>query len=204
MRYVVLALFLFSFTSCQRYYHHIIESDYSYDGRFNRYKTFKFVANSQFAGDEELQSYIEKYLNQNLEFWGYKEKDRNPSLLIFYNLYLEDVDFKGFTQPDFEQWVTQNFGDDIIDREQMEKIYLENRERIRRDNEVYNQHRYNLKDGTILITFYDPKKSKTVWQGYASGVLDTSQGPGFENERIIRHIVSRILHKYRVLSLSNS
>lgn len=192
-------------TGCSRYYDHIIESDYSYDGKFNRYRSYTYAANPNFGGSEDHKLLIEEYLSQNLEFWGYKYDSKKPGLIVFYNLFLEDLNFKGYAQPEFEEWIRQNFDDDILFREDLSaEEEKERRKILQRREEKYDALRYSLKDGTLLISFYDPKRRQTVWQGYASGVLSTNNGINFDNDRIIRHIVGRIMHKYRILALKNS
>ncbi len=192
-------LFVVMMSGCSTYYNHVIESDYSYDGAFNRYKTFDFVAKKDFEGSVEQKASIEKYLGRNLETWGYKQKDRKPNLIVFYNLYLEDMKFTGYKQPDFENWIRWNFSKKILAQPDslmsMDK-YLSERKYYGLDS--YDKAHYNLKEGTLLISLFDRRKNKTIWQGYASGVLGTDE---FKNDRIIRHIVSRVMDQYRVLAV---
>ncbi len=202
MSRLVLLVFIISLLSCNTYYNHVIEADYSYDGSFNRYKTFDFVKKDEFEGTDEQKQAIEKYLVQNLEAWGYRQRDRKPNLIVFYNLYFEDMKFQGYRQPDFENWVKWNFNNKIIADKMDTTLTMDDyfSERIYSEDESYDKIRYDLKEGTLLISLYDRRKDKTIWQGYASGVLGSDE---FKNERIIRHIVSRVMDKYRVLAVGS-
>ncbi len=197
--YLLFAVVLLS--GCSKYYNHVIESDYSYDGSFNRYKTYDFVVKADFEGTPDQKEAIEKYLSQNLELWGYSRKERKPNLVVFYNLYFEDLEFQGYRQPDFETWVKWNFSNKIIAAKEDSLLTVEdylNDKSTTGDSENYDKIKYNLKEGTLLISLYDRRKDKTIWQGYASGVLGSDE---FKNDRIIRHIVSRVMDKYRVLAV---
>ena len=202
--FVLAAAVVLVFSGCSTYYNHIIESDYSYEGNFNRYKTFNFVAKEDFEGTDRQREAIEKYLNKNLELWGYKRKEKKPNLVVFYNLYMEDLRFTGYRQPDFENWVKWNFSNKLIATQEDSLVqiddYLGERRGSYYRSENYDQIKYQLKEGTLLISLYDRRKNKTIWQGYASGVLGEDE---FRNDRIIRHIVSRIMDKYRVLAVGS-
>ncbi len=197
-------VFAIVFSGCSNYYNHIIESDYSYDGSFNRYKTFDFVAKSDFEGTQSQKESIEKYLNKNLEIWGYKRKIKKPNLVVFYNLYFDDLRFTGYRQPDFKNWIKWNFSNRLIATQEDSVMnfdeYLGNKSGSYYRSENYDQIKYQLREGTLLISLYDRRKNQTIWQGYASGVLGEDE---FKNDRIIRHIVSRIMDKYRVLAVGS-
>ncbi|MFY0688875.1 MAG: DUF4136 domain-containing protein [Cyclobacteriaceae bacterium] len=201
--YLMFAVF-FLF-GCNKYYSHVIEADYSYDGNFNRYKTYDFAINANFDGTEFHKELIEKYLAQNLSSWGYKRKIKKPNLVIFYSLYTEDLRFQGYDQPSFENWLKWNFPNGIVAESESEDSvfnvsdYLkDNNSSSARGNANYASKKYQLKEGTLLISLYDRRMDKTIWQGYASGVIGNEQ---FDNDRFIRHIVMRIMDKYRVLAV---
>jgi len=186
--------------SCNTYYNHIIESDYSYDGRFNKYDTFSFINNPNFSGTPEHKQQIEKFLTERLEYWGYKHVEKNPSLLINYNLFLEDGKFKGFTQPDFEYWIKSNYRENLYAPE--DTLYAGIEKKDYSGDEDYNAIRYEMKDGTLFISMFDSKKKKSIWQGYASGVFYNENN--INNERVMRHLVSRIMYEFRILAFKNS
>lgn len=200
-QFLLLLLIAFSF-SCSNYYDHIIESDYSYQGTFNRYKTFDFAAREGFEGTELQKQAIEKFLETNMEQLGYNRKKNKPNLIIFYNLYYEDLSFQGYKQPNFENWLKWNFSKKIIAKKQDSLVAVDDylSQKNNNQDEDYNRIRYTLQEGTLLISMYDRRKNNTIWQGYASGIIGEDE---FQNERIIRHIVSRIMDKYRVLAVGS-
>jgi hypothetical protein len=54
-----------------------------------------------------------------------------------------------------------------------------------------------MHEGTLLVVFYDRKRKKTVWQGYASGVFSR------RDDRADRHIkaaTSKIFNEFRLLA----
>jgi hypothetical protein len=163
------------------------------------------VASENFQGTEEQKKSIETYLTKNLEMWGYRQKEKRPNLVVFYNLYFDDIQFQGYRQPDFENWVKWNFSNKLISEDTdslmtIDDYFADDKAGTYYRQEGYDKIRYNLKEGTLLISLYDRRKDETIWQGYASGVLSNDE---FKNDRIIRHIVSRIMYKYRVLAVGN-
>ena len=61
----------------------MVQSDYSYDARFHRYKSFKFASNSNFKGSEADKDLFEKYVGSVLSAWGYRPRDKKPDLYVF-------------------------------------------------------------------------------------------------------------------------
>lgn len=190
-------------SSCAAYYNHVIESDYSYEGNFNKYKSFDFVVGGKFEGNEQQQQVIEKFMKQRLESWGYRYEEDKPGIVVFYNLYYDSFNFQTYKQPDFESWVTWNFPNAEeqlkLKTEMSREEYLKYKRRAKYETEVYQKVPYKMQEGTVLISFYDPKKNTTIWQGYATGLLPDEE---LANERILQHIVTQILDEYRVLAYS--
>lgn len=205
MRNIFILLCVVLFSSCGKYYGHLIESDYSFDGNFGNYHSYNFIADKNFEGSELHQELIEKYLGQSLDKWGYEQKAKKPSLLIFYKLYYEDFEMKGYNQPNFEAWVQENFSTKLIGKASSGEASADSTitafdptsEGGVAKTVGYDPRLCELREGTLLISFYDRKKKKTVWQGYASGIFGNDR---FDNNRFVRHIVYRIMDKYRVLA----
>ena len=207
MRKICLILCVGLLAGCGNYYGHVIESDYSFDGSFGHYDSYNFIADKNFEGTDTHKELIETYLQQTLNTWGYEYRQKKPNLLIFYKLYYDDFQMKGYSQPDFEQWVNQKYSGKLIaDSYQSEtdgdstittfNPYSEGGS-WDTENAQYNPVLCDLREGTLLISFYDRRKRKTVWQGYASGIFGNDR---FDNNRFVRHIVFRIMDKYRVLA----
>lgn len=156
--------------SCAGYKELPIEYDYSYKGQFKRYRTFDMIRTS--LDDPTMDNpVIENYIIARMKFLGYRQSDRRPHLLIAYKLFHDSLQFRGYIQPDIEEWV---------------KTMNENLE--------YDPKNFNLKTGTLLIQFYDRRQNRTIWQGYAT----TLYGPiDYSNNRHLRNAVISILDKYR-------
>ena len=61
MRVFIITLTLFAIcTGCASYYERIIESDYSFSGKFNRYDSFDFMVNVNAGVDGEQKALVEK------------------------------------------------------------------------------------------------------------------------------------------------
>ncbi len=199
-------------SGCGNYYGHVIESDYSFDGNFGRYDSFDFIADGNFEGSELHQDLIEKYLQQTLVNWGYAQKKKRPSLLIFYKLYYDDFQMKGYQQPNFENWVSQRYSGNVVASTIAAEEAASDSTISSFDpysevgswntaDATYDPVLCDLREGTLLISFYDRKLKKTIWQGYASGIFGNDR---FDNNRFVRHIVFRIMDKYRVLADSRA
>lgn len=208
MRNILLLIFVALFSACGNYYGHVIESDYSFDGDFGQYDSYNFIADGNFEGSELHKELIEQFLGQTLDSWGYEQRTRRPNLLIFYKLYYDDFKMKAYSQPDFEHWVNQKYsgnlmGNSIADAGTEEDSTISNFDPYSEsgsynvEDAQYNPVLCDLREGTLLVSFYDRRKKKTVWQGYASGIFGNDR---FDNNRFVRHIVFRILDKYRVLA----
>lgn len=60
--------------------------------------------------------------------------------------------------------------------------------------EISDTTSYDVKAGTLLISFVDRKLSKVVWQGFASGLIDNDK---FIKEKgTIREAVNMIIDEY--------
>ncbi|WP_436514458.1 DUF4136 domain-containing protein [Ekhidna sp. To15] len=201
MKALVFGIVCFLICSCSRY-DYVVESDYSYSGKFNRYKTFGFGTNQGFAGDSEDKVILEKSVRKVLQAWGYKYNEKKPDLVVVYTIFFDDVNLKGFSQPQFQTWLTQNFisGKVLIRKDSLDEQNSDYRSSVSL-REEYNEKEYDLKEGTILVSFYDRKRKGTVWQGYASGVFSADEQ---KNERIMRSAVIQILDEYKLVAFKSN
>lgn len=194
-----------SLSACTSY-DYVVHSDYSYDGNFDRYKSFAFVSNLNFGGSEVEKETIERYLSGTLKAWGYELTDRRPGLMIFYSVYYEDLTFRGFNQPEFQHWIRSNYSDKevVFKRDTLPDGTIEealSTEGRSHSDETYDKVNYDFREGTLLISMLDRKKRKVIWQGYASGIF----GPDSQkNERILRSAIGKILDEYRLLAFDAS
>ncbi|MEP1034064.1 DUF4136 domain-containing protein [Ekhidna sp.] len=187
-------------SSCSRY-DYVVESDYSYDGKFNRYNSFGFGTNQSFSGGTEDKVVLEKSLKKVLQAWGYRYNEKKPDLVVVYTIFFDDVNLRGFSQPQFQTWLTQNF---ISGKVLIRKDSLGENSNYRSTTSIkeeYKEKEYDLKKGTILVSFYDRKRKGTVWQGYASGIFSSDE---YANERIMRSAVIQILDEYKLIAFKSN
>jgi hypothetical protein len=171
---IILAIALIV-SGCFSYREYPVEYDYSYHGKFNRYKSYAFLENASPVVDTMVsKEIIEKVIRDRLSVQGYKYKDEKPNLLVSYKIYYDSLSFRGYDQPGIEDWVKYS-----------------------RSDEKYDKHDYRLKKGTLLIQLYDRKQDKSVWQGYATGVYGNIY---FNNERQLKIAVRSILDRYKFLA----
>lgn len=199
MRYLSITTITFLLFSCSSY-DYVVESDYSYNGSFHRYKSFDFADNSNFSGSDEERALIEKYLGSTLGSWGYNRNSKKPSLVIFYTLYYDDLDFQGYNQPEFQTWMKSNYpGVELT--EEVDSLYDRSTRWAYDEDENYTRKMYALQEGTLLISLFDRRKKETVWQGYASGIFNNDTE---NNKRVLRSAVIQILDKYQVVAFQSS
>lgn len=153
---------------------YVVESDYSYGGTFKKYKTFAFMQEAGVVKDStELKEYVQRSIKRRMELQGYRFNDKRADILVSYKIFRDDFKFEGYNQPDLVQWL------------------------IREDpEEEYDPIKYNMYKGTLLVIFWDRKKDKVVWQGYAS----TMFGSPYTNDKYIKWAVRSIFDQYRVFA----
>ncbi|GEM_PF-385299 len=184
---------------------YVVESDYSYSGTFHKYKSFAFGTNEGFDGSEEEKELVEKYIGNVLTAWGYQVDDRRPDIYVFYSIYYDDFRYKGYHQPELQHWIYHNHPEyiEVLMENESETDSLEilNKKSSRMSmREQYESVTYDLREGTMLIALMDRKKKKTIWQGYASGILGPDQA---KNQRVLRSAIIRILDEFKLLSYSS-
>lgn len=176
MNKLILLVFALSIlTGCYSYREYPVEYDYSYHGKFKKYKSFAFLQNSASLRDSTVShEVIENIIKSRLQTQGYNYKLEKPNLLVSYKIYYDSLNFRGYDQPDIETWV-----------------------KYEKDTEDYHPRKYDLRKGTLLIQLYDRKQERSVWQGYATGVYGNIY---FNNERQLKIAVRSILDRYQFLA----
>ncbi|MEX2594916.1 MAG: DUF4136 domain-containing protein [Anditalea sp.] len=140
----------------------IAEYDYSYRGNFKRYQTFGFVEETG-KDPSSSQPVVEKTIVSRLGSQGFRQKDNNPDMLITYKLFFDQVKYRGYVQPDFDNWLQKK---GVVVAE-VEEDTTDNRE----EGEDYNKVKYNENEG-MLVVFVIDKRGNTIWQGYTSAHFD--------------------------------
>lgn len=177
----LLLLFAVSLSGCLNLRLHKTGSDYSYNGAFNKYKTFSFISDDSFQDSvtKENAKVLKKYIRQRLELQGYEYSERKPDLLVSFFLYYNDLNMKGYDQEQLEVWLVKNNEPLPEDSE----------------HEKYRPVKLYMSEGTLLVTLLDQRKHNAVWQGYASGVLANKDQ---ESTAYLNRAVRSIFDQYRV------
>jgi hypothetical protein len=155
-----------------------VESEKALNHDFNKYKTFDFAsmvdndleAGFYFVNDIVLRNEIREVLGEALMSRGYSLKDSNPDLVINFRVFDQETTLKGF----------EGYG----------RTYWGN-EKVRQLSDTAS---YNVKPGTLLISFADKKTSRIVFQGFASGLIEGNKF--IKDEVKIREAVRMILEEY--------
>jgi hypothetical protein len=157
--------------SCLGYKELPVEYDYSYKGNFKKYRTFDIMRPAGPPDSSMTNEVIEKSIIARMKFLGYRQASNKPHLIVGFKMFNDSLKFNGYNQPDIEEWVKSQ-------KEDLE----------------YDQQKFTLQTGTLLIQFYDRRQNRSIWQGYATtqyGSID------FNNSRHLRNAVISILDKYR-------
>lgn len=166
----------FVLMSCLGSRDYVVESDYSYYGKFKRYKTYSFITQQKFNYDTLVPDILLRdAIKYRMSLLGYKESYEDPNILIAYKIFFNDFKFNGYIQPELEEW---------LEKEGVVK-------------ETFDPVKYKLKQGTLLILFVDRKQQKAVWQGYNSGLIDPAT---LDDERYVKGTVRTIFDKYKVFA----
>lgn len=175
-----LFLFLVSLllSSCILEKDYVVESDYSYMGKFKKYKSFGFMVDNLPTSDSTaiLRQTIESAIRYRMELQGYKFSENESNILISYKVFYRDMKYRGYHQPDIDYWV----------------------KREDENEEKYNPIKYTLREGTLVVSFFDSKQRTTIWQGYASGLFGNSEAVA--NQRHIKRAIRTIFDQYRFLA----
>lgn len=164
-------LVLLLFASCLGYKELPVEYDYSYRGNFKKYRTFDIMKPAGVNDSTMINDVIEKSIISRMKFLGYRQTSHRPHLIIGFKMFADSLKFNGYNQPDIEEWI-----------------------KSQKEDLKYEQQKFYLRTGTLLIQFYDRRQNRSIWQGYAT----TSYGSiDFNNNRHLRNAVISILDKYR-------
>ena len=178
MNAFIMLLVLAGMTSCFGSRDYVVESDYSYSGNFKKYKTYTFFNYYKYAEDSLIpDDMIKDAIHYRMSLLGYKQDDENPNILVGYKIYFHNFNFKGYEQPEMEEWLDNKNRDDV--------------------KEVYDPVKYKLLEGTLFIFLVDKKKNKAIWQGYNSGLINPAE---IDNERFVKGTVRTIFDKYRIFA----
>ncbi len=191
------------FTSCASA-DYIVESDYSYEAKFHKYKTYDFAIVNGFDRSTAEAELIKKYVGNILTSWGYKQNSKKPDSYIYYALFFDDLQMIGYNQQELRHWsgLYKWYRQEIDEKDSLpsftgNQMASENEDVSDDDN--YMPLTKKMGEGTLLISFFDRKKARNVWQGYASGYFGKD---GIKSERVLRSAVIRVMDEFRLPSAS--
>ncbi|MBL7856920.1 MAG: DUF4136 domain-containing protein [Cyclobacteriaceae bacterium] len=164
-------LMLILLASCLGYKELPVEYDYSYKGNFKKYRTFDMMKPAGLQDPSMTNEVIERSIIARMKFLGYKQVENKPHLIIGFKMFNDSLRFNGYVQPEIEDWV----------KGQKEEL-------------TYDQQKFDLKTGTLLIQFFDRRQNRSIWQGYATTMYGSID---FNNDRQLKNAVISILDKYR-------
>lgn len=190
--HLLFAVMLLLLGGCLSQKDFITDSDYSYGGKFKKYKTYSFMSSPE---NDTLyhREILEKTISSRMGAQGYFKQSKKPDLLVMYKIFYDNFSFRGYNQPNFEAWVYNassteqeetSKGDDFFEDEEVK-------------GEEYRVSNYEMNDGTLLVVFFDRKKKQTVWQGYASGVFSKDNKDSRKN---IKVATSKIFNEFRLIA----
>jgi hypothetical protein len=171
----LLLLFLSSGLSSCLFQEVLVESDYSYRGNFDTYKTYNFLGNelqplpNGFPADE-----LKEAIKKRMDLMGYRYSETMPDLLVSYQLFEGELTFRGYSQ-------------------KAENEFMAMRKRDQ-EHEKYKPVNYNLDKGTLLVLLFDRHNDASVWQGYASGVFNSET---LADSRFVNYTVRSIFDRFR-------
>jgi hypothetical protein len=166
-------LILFSLSACTK--RAFIDNDYSYQGLFTEYSSFNFMDCPAQLDSMVQCSDLQESIRRQMVSRGFKQV-ADPDLLVTYTIFRNDLRFKGFQQPQIEQWVNvQN-----------------------EDQATYKSMTYRLNEGTLLVSLIDTKTYGVIWQGYASKLINDPN----VKKNYYKNIIRSIFDQYPLMSAS--
>ncbi len=181
----------------------VLDSDYSYKGRFNRYRTFSFMADES-TDAFDCNPIVQKVIQSRLGAMGYQREEASPDLLITYKFFYDKVDFLVYNQPDFNQWVESTYGAQLARGNPDSIALVADTKKVKEpedsslpESQGYDPIKTPMLEGMIFLSFYDTRRNEHVWSGYMSGVFrDTNS----DNEVFLKSSIGKIMDEYKVLA----
>jgi hypothetical protein len=136
-----------------------------FDKTFNWYSENEdsLSLESYYLHDAQLKSDLTKAIAEELQNLGYLKNQINPSLLVRFYVFDSPLRLYGFDRFNSSQ-----------------KNLLGNSDTAEKSN-------YNVDPGTLLISFVHPVTNKIMWEGFASGLIDShaiKKNPLMVNEAV--------------------
>lgn len=129
--------------------------------------------NSEYLNDIKLRCMLESAIVEELQTLGYTLNQNKPAILVEFNV----LD-KPSRLVDFDR-------------------YNNNLKHLRGSIESTDKSNYNVDPGTVIISFIHANTKKMLWQGFASGVLDSQAAE--KNSLMVNEAVRLIFQEFAFL-----
>ncbi|HMJ46794.1 MAG TPA: DUF4136 domain-containing protein [Ferruginibacter sp.] len=172
------------FTGCSGTAH--IEKDNSAD--FSKYRTYAWldqpaVKETKKSRKNELtETNIRNAVNKRLQKNGWKEVGSNPDVLVSYDLLVERNQ-KQQQNPVYSDTYMRRFYNRYTGR--VNTIYYPSRFM------GYDSYSTTVKEGTVTITMIDNRTDKTVFQGWTTNEVVSSNMTGREIDQSVKSIFKK-------------
>ena len=176
---VVLSIFFLA--SCGSTAH--VQKDNAYD--FSNVKTYAWVNGTQKDKGENAPKTrtndltdrkIRASIDKNLQATGWSENNRNPDVLLVYDVDVQKED-RNVSNPVYSQPTTRWFYNPYQRR--YVSVYYPSQFL------GYDNSTETIKEGTLTLTMMDAGTDKTIWQGWASSVVN---GKNLSDRDIDNHV----------------
>lgn len=180
---IVFALAFVLLTGCGSTAH--IEKDEATD--LTKYKSYTWVAEDKSdslrnkISDIAAQN-IRNSVNEELQKNGWREVKNNPDVLVSYDVLVErntrvdrdPVYSRSYTRMVYNPYTRRYFS-----------IYYPSQFL------GYDESEVPVKEGTVTITLIDPKKDKTVWQGWSTDEISSNKLTSKDIQRNVKSIFKK-------------
>lgn len=177
---LVLAVGAMFLNSCGTTAH--IEKDESVN--LNNYKTYTWIdkENNDKVKNEIAAQNLISIVNDELQKNGFREVKKNPDMLLSYDLLVERS-VKEQSEPVYSRPYSRMYYNPYTRR--YGTLYYPSQFL------GYDSYTTPVKEGTVSISMIDAKTDKTVWQGWTTNELNSSQFSSKEVQRNVRSIFKK-------------
>lgn len=152
----------------------------------SNYRTYSWIEDANRDKKDHKNDLVEANIKsavaQQLDKNGYRQVKNNPDLLLTYDILLEKNERRN-SQPVYSQPYTRLYYNRYTRR--YGTIYY--------PSQVvgYDTYTTPVKEGTVTVTMIDPKTDKTIWQGWATDEINSSQMSGKEIQKNVKTIFKK-------------
>lgn len=177
----VFAIAFVLITGCTNTSH--IEKDPSTD--LGKYKTYTWIDK-----DNQSKSHVNDIAEQNVRYSvneelqknGWREVKNNPDVLVSYDVLVEK-NVRQQNDPVYSEPYTRLYYNPYTRR--YSRLYYPSQFL------GYDRNEIPVKEGTVTITLIDPKLDKTIWQGWVTNEVSSSNITGKEIQKNVKSIFKK-------------